>query len=413
MPVDRLSRTLEAELARLDREGRRKGAESVICEVLPARDGHGPRVRLAGEGDRAFLRMNGNGYLGMAGRPEPRDAEERAVRAFGTGPAAVRFISGTFAPHVELERRLAAFHGRPAALLYSSAYAAVMGILPSLVTPETALVSDALNHNCIINAARLARPAALHVVPHLDTGALEAALAQAAGSCRRAVVVTDGVFSMRGDCAPLPRIVELARDFDARFPENAVVVVDDSHGVGALGATGRGTEEQAGARADVLVATLGKALGANGGYAVAEAALVAYLRETSPFYVYSNPITPGEAAAALRALELLDSAEGRRLLAHLRGLGARLRAGIERLGLETLPGEHPVVPLLVRDTARTARLVAHLRARGILATGLAYPVVPRGDEEIRFQVSAEHTEADVDAVLAALAAFEGGAPGDG
>jgi glycine C-acetyltransferase len=405
MPADRLEAVLAAELGALDADGTRKGAEPVITELLPAQGARGPRVRLAGEGDRPFLRMNGNGYLGLARHPEVIAAEEGAVRAFGAGPGAVRFISGTFAPHVELERRLAGFHGREAAMLFSSAYAAVMGTLVPLLTPQAAVVSDALNHSCIINAIRLAGPAEKHVYPHLDVAVRAAALDRAAGRARRAVVVTDGVFSMRGDFAPLDRILAAARARDGAFPENVAVVVDDSHGVGALGATGRGSEEETGARADLLIATLGKALGVNGGYVVGSRTILDYLRERSPFYVYSNPITPGEAAAAARALEILDGPEGRALLARLRARTRQLEAGLERLGLETLPGPHPVVPLLVRDTARTRDLVRHLRSEGILATGLAYPVVPRGEEEIRFQLSAEHSEADVEQVLDALARF--------
>jgi glycine C-acetyltransferase len=407
MPFDRMERALAAALDTLEREGRRKGAERVIAAVVPAEGTRGPRVRLAGEGDRLFLRMNSNGYLGMALRPELRAAEEQATRAFGVGPQAVRFISGTSAPHVALETQLAAFHGREAGMLFSSAYAAVMGVLPPLVSPETAIISDALNHNCIINAARLARPAQRHVYAHLDLGELEAALAKAAGACRRALVVTDGVFSMRGDTAPLGKLAALARDWDARFEENVVLVVDDSHGVGAFGTGGRGTEAVTAGTADVLVATLGKALGVNGGYVVGGRTLVDYLREVAPFYVYSNPITPGEAAAASAALALLESEQGAALLAHLAAMTARFETGLVRLGYETLAGPHPVVPLLVRDTQRTAALVAHLEEHGILATGLGYPVVPRGDEEIRFQLSAEHTEADVDDVLAALESFPG------
>jgi len=407
MSFDRMDRALAERLAELDRAGTRKGEEAVIVEVLPAAAAHGPRVRLAGQGERAFLRMNANGYLGMAGHPEVVAAEEAAARRFGAGPGAVRFISGTFAPHVALEQRLAAFHGREAAMIYSSAYAAVMGVLPPLVDEETAVVSDALNHNCIINATRLARPRRKSVYPHLDLAALAEVLDEAASDCRRAIVVTDGVFSMRGDHAPLGRIAEVVAAADARFADGCFLVVDDSHGVGAFGATGRGTEEVADGRADVLVATLGKALGVNGGYVVGSATLVAFLRETSPFYVYSNPITPAEAAAALRALELLDSAAGRERLAHLGAVTRRFRAGLAKLGYESVPGEHPVVPVVVRDTPRTRALVAHLRAAGILATGLAYPVVPRGEEEIRFQLCADHTEADVDEALAALASFPG------
>jgi glycine C-acetyltransferase len=406
MPTQGLTRALAARLDDLARSGRLKGQESAISSVLPPSGGHGPRYLIEGEGEKPFLRMNANGYLGLALRAEIIDAEARAAAASGTGPGAVRFISGTWSAHVALERRLAAFHRRPAAMLFSSAYAAVMGIVPPLVTDRTAVISDALNHNCIINAIALARPAEKHVYKHLDLGELERALENAAKSCARAIIVTDGVFSMRGDHAPLDRIMTIARAHDGAFAENAIVIVDDSHGVGAFGATGRGTEEYTeAAPADLLVATLGKAFGVNGGYVAADETVIRYLRETSPLYVYSNPIAPGEAGAARRAVELVDSPVGADLLARLRTQTARFKAGLAALGFETLPGEHPIVPLMLRDTARTAALVAHLRAHGILATGLDYPVVPQGDQEIRFQISADHTPADIDAALAALARF--------
>ncbi|HEX2164746.1 MAG TPA: aminotransferase class I/II-fold pyridoxal phosphate-dependent enzyme [Thermoanaerobaculia bacterium] len=407
MPLDRLLPVLAGHVAALEAQGTAKGRETVVREVLPAAGGRGPRFLLEGEGDRPFLRMNSNSYLGMGLAAPVIAAEEESSRRFGAGPGAVRFISGTYRPHVELERRLAAFHGREAAMIFSSAYATVVSVLVPLVADGTVVISDELNHNSIINGIRLARPAEKAVYPHNDVAGLGRQLAAFAGKARRALVVTDGVFSMRGDQAPLPEIVALARDFDGRYEEGVVVVVDDSHGVGALGDTGRGTEETTGARADLLVGTLGKAFGVNGGYVAADAGAIAFLRETSPMYIYSNPITPAEAAAATAALDLLDSAEGRRLLAHLHALTRRFEAGLVDLGYEVIPGEHPVVPLLVRDTERTRDLVRHLRARGILATGLAYPVVPRGDEEIRFQVCADHTEADVDEVLAALAEWSG------
>ena len=213
---------------------------------------------------------------------------------------------------------------------------------------------------------------------------------------------------MRGDHAPLDSICDLVRRYDAELPENVVLVVDDSHGVGAFGETGRGTEEYTGARADVLVGTLGKAFGVNGGYVVGSETMVRFLRETSPFYIYSNPITPGEAAAATRAIELLDSADGRKLLEHLRAMTHRFEKGLLDLGYETIRGDHPVTPLMVvRDTAKTAQLVAHLKKNGVLATGLKFPVVPRGDEEIRFQIAADHTAADIDQVLGVLESWPG------
>jgi glycine C-acetyltransferase len=410
MPHDRFLQALSAEVDTLRERGTAKGDEAVIAEVLPAAGERGPRYLLEGHGDKPFLKMNSNNYLGMSLRREVIEAEEAATAAFGAGPGAVRFISGTYRQHVELERQLAAFHRREAAMLFSSAYATTLGVLVPLITAETVIISDELNHNCIINAMRLARPKDKQIYRHVDMADLEAKLAAAAGSgqFRRAIVVTDGIFSMRGDWAPLPRIQDLAERFDAAFPENAVVVVDDSHGVGAFGRTGRGTEEFTGARpADVLIATLGKALGVNGGYVAGGRPLVEYLRETAPLYIYSNPITPGEAAAAAKALSILDSPEGLRLLDHLRAMTARFEKGIVDLGYETIPGEHPVVPLMVRDTPKTNALVRHLKDHGILATGLKYPVVPRGDEEIRFQVSADHTAQDIDFTLQVLASFPG------
>jgi glycine C-acetyltransferase len=407
MPHDRLQQTLRAELAKLDSEGRRKGAETAIAGVLPAKDGKGPRYLIAGAGDKPFLRMNANNYLGLSLQQAVVAAEDEGVRRFGTGPGAVRFIGGTWAPHLLLEQRLAGFHRRDGAIVFSSAYAAMMGTLPGLVTPETAVISDALNHNCIINAIRLARPKQRFVYPHLDLAALEQQLGEAAASSQRAIVVTDGIFSMRGDHAPLDAIAALAKKYDTRFAENLLLLVDDSHGVGAFGATGRGTEEVTGGVADILVGTLGKAFGVNGGYVTASAAVIDYLRETSPFYVYSNPIAPGEAGAGAAAVALVDSAAGREKLAHLHAMTKRFRDGLKRLKLETIAGAHPIVPLMVRDSARTAALVRHLYDGGVLATGLNFPVVPRGDEEIRFQLCADHTPTDIDEALAVIAAFRG------
>jgi len=402
-----LAKVLEESLAELDRQGRRKGAERAITGLVPAEGNLGPRCYLAGFGPRKFLRMNSNSYLGLSLHPRVIAAEEEAVRAYGAGPGAVRFISGTHAPHLRLEAQLAGFHGREAAMIFSAAYAAVMGVIPPLVTEETMVLSDALNHNSIINALRLARPAGKLVYNHLDLADLESKLESCAGKAKRLLVVSDGVFSMRGDQAPLAGIVELCRKYREQFEEGIVTVVDDSHGVGACGESGRGVEESAGGRADILVATLGKALGVNGGYVAAAGPVIDYLRETSPFYVYSNPITPSEAAAAGAALAVLDSSEGRERLARLRGLSELFRTGLTRAGFEVLAGGHPIVPLLVRDTGKTAALVRHLFNHNVLVTGLNYPVVPRGDEEIRFQINADHTEADLDYVLQVLAEFSG------
>ncbi|GMR13936.1 MAG: glycine C-acetyltransferase [Gemmatimonadota bacterium] len=408
MPLSRLSQTLARHVADLEDAGTAKGTESIVVEVRPADGDRGPRFLLQGEGGREFIRMNSNSYLGMGLRPEVIEAEEKATRAFGAGPGAVRFISGTYGVHLELEKKLAAFHGRESAMIFSSAYAAILSTIMPLVTSDTVLISDALNHNCIITAMRLARPQVKVVYPHLDLEELGRTLSDHAGKAKRALVVTDGIFSMRGDHAPLDEIMEIARRHDDAYEENVVVVADDSHGVGALGATGRGVEELTGSGpVDVLVGTLGKAFGVNGGYVTSSSAVIRFLRESSPMYIYSNPITVGEASAALRSLEIVDSDEGRTLLDRLRSLTRRFEEGLVRVGIETIPGEHPVVPLMIRDTGKTHDLVRHLYENGVLVTGLAYPVVPKGDEEIRAQVNADHTEADIDHVLDLLAAYRG------
>ncbi|HEX9258151.1 MAG TPA: pyridoxal phosphate-dependent aminotransferase family protein, partial [Acidimicrobiales bacterium] len=328
MPVDRLLTALVTQVSQIEERGAAKRHEPVVTAVIPSHGLDGPRVLLAGEGDRPFIRMSSNGYLGLSIRPELAAAEEAATRRFGTGPGAVRFISGTTEIHVALEARLAAFHGRPAAMCFSAAYAATLGTIVPLTTGRTAVVSDELNHNCIINATKLAAPVAKAVYRHLDLDDLDRALGAMSGECDRVLVVTDGVFSMRGDHAPLDVLRDVIARHDGAFAENAVLVVDDSHGVGAFGATGRGTEEVTGARADILVATLGKALGVNGGYVAGDQAVVDLLRETAPTYVYSNPITAGEAAAALAAIDVLDGPVGHELLSALRQRTRQLRGAL-------------------------------------------------------------------------------------
>lgn len=402
MSLEKLEIPLKQQLEAIDSKGVSKRHEKIITGIMGAEGGFGPRVYLAGEGDKPFVQMNSNSYLGLSTEKDVIQAEEEALHQFGTGPGAVRFISGTFEPHVTLEKKLAAFYGRETAMIFSAAYSAVMGVLPQLITEETVVISDELNHNCIINAIRLARPAEKAVYRHLDMEDLEAAIKRYSGKCRRMIVVTDGIFSMRGDHAPLDEIVGICKKYEEKFEEGIITVVDDSHGVGAFGKTGRGTEEVTSAKVDIHIATLGKALGVNGGYVVSSETVINYLRETAPFYIFSNPITPSEAAAAIKSLDILDSPRGLKLLEKLRTLTRRLEEGLKDLGYETIPGEHPIVPLMIRDTEKTSRLVKHLFENGILATGLNFPVVPKGDEEIRFQVSANHTEKDIDYLLGVL-----------
>jgi glycine C-acetyltransferase len=403
MAITKIRPVLSEYLNELKRRGALKGKETVIRGIKSAQGKAGPRYYIEGKGDSEFIRMNANNYLGMSMKKEVVEAEEKAAQEFGAGPGAVRFISGTYTPHVELEKKLAQFHGKESAMIFSSAYAAVMGLLSPLISKETIVVSDELNHNCIINAIRLSHPRDKKIYPHNDVKALEKIIKDAIDSCARIIIVTDGIFSMRGDHALLREIADVQEQYDPKFAEGIISVVDDSHGVGAFGATGRGTTEYTGEkRIDILVATLGKALGVNGGYLVSEEKVVEYLRETSPFYIYSNPITVSEASAALKALEILDSPAGIKMLEHLRNITALFEQGLIDLGYEVIRGSHPVVPLMIRDTEKTGELVGYLEEKGVLATGLNYPVVPHGDEEIRFQICVDHTEYDIDYVLDVL-----------
>jgi len=406
MSMKALEKVLNESLNDLKKRGTFKGKETLITGIKPAEPGKGPRYFIEGQGDKEFLKMNGNSYLGLSLHQEVIEAEEEGARKFGAGPGAVRFISGTYQPHAELEKRLAKFHGREAAMIFSSAYSTVMGIVTPLISNDTIVISDELNHNCIINAIRLSRPAGKSVYKHLNMIELEAMLKENVGKGKRAIVLTDGIFSMRGDYAPLDSIVDICKKYDSKYEEGVITVVDDSHGVGSFGKTGRGVEEYTNRKADILVSTLGKALGVNGGYVVASSITINYLRETAPFYIYSNPITASEATASMKALEILDSERGLKLLQHMRSLTKQFEEGLQQLDFEILSSEHPVVPLMIRDTQKTTELVRYLFENGILATGLNYPVVPRGDEEIRFQIAADHTENDIDYVLAVLKKYK-------
>ena len=406
MSMEALERILNESLNDLKTKGTFKGKETLITGIKPAESGKGPRYYIEGQGDKEFLKMNGNSYLGLSLNQEVIEAEEEGARKFGAGPGAVRFISGTYQPHAELEKRLAKFHGGEAAMIFSSAYSTVMGILTPLISNDTIVISDELNHNCIINAIRLSRPAGKSVYKHLNMIELDTKLKENIGKGKRAIVLTDGIFSMRGDYAPLDIIVDICNKYDSKYKEGVITVVDDSHGVGSFGKTGRGVEEYTNEKADILVSTLGKALGVNGGYVVASSITINYLRETAPFYIYSNPITPSEAAASMKALEILDSEKGLKLLQHMRSLAKQFEEGLQQLGFEILSSEHPVVPLMIRDTQKTTELVKYLFNNGILATGLNYPVVPKGDEEIRFQISADQAENDIDYVLDVLMRYK-------
>jgi glycine C-acetyltransferase len=403
MSLDKLNAALVKEVAALEQEGRAKAPERVIAGYVPASGARGPRYRLRGS-DGEFIRMNANSYLSLSHHPAVLEAADQASREFGAGPGAVRFIDGTSAHHVALEERIARFVGRPAARAFNSAYTTTLGLAIALTGPDTYWIGDALNHNCIIRAMRIANvPKEQRAVfAHNDVDDLARQLDAVPAGTARVVVIFDGIFSMRGDNAPLDRFAAVVAKHDGRFRDGVVMVMDDSHGIGAYGRTGRGTEEHTGARTDVLVGTFGKAFGVNGGFVAGSRELVEAVRQKADTYIYTNPLGAADAAAAVAAIEVADGAEGRERLANLKARTDQFRQGLADLGLESIPGPHPVVPLLVRDTARTRAMVKGLYDRGILAVGLTYPVVPKGDETIRFQINAAHTKADIEQVLGAL-----------
>jgi len=406
MSLQKLNDALQLELDGLYKTGSAKGKEMVITGVKPAEGNKGPRYYVESEGDKEFLKMNANSYLGMSLRKDVIEAEEKAAREFGVGPGAVRFISGTYKAHTVLEDKLAKFHNREAGMIFSSAYVTSLSVLFPLITKDTVLISDELNHNCIIIAIRLSRPAVKGIYKHNDMDDLEAKIKENIGKGKRVIAITDGIFSMRGDNAPLDKFVEICEKYNDKFDEGIISIIDDSHGIGAFGKTGRGTEEYCGTKVDIVIGTLGKSFGVNGGYVVASKQIINYLREKAPMYIYSNPITVSEASAALKAVEILDSSEGLEILEHLHNMTKRFEDGLKEAGYETIEGEHPVVPIMVRDTKKTSELVKYFIENGILATGLNFPVVPKGDEEIRIQISADHTKYDIDYAIGVLKKFK-------
>ncbi|HKK71683.1 MAG TPA: aminotransferase class I/II-fold pyridoxal phosphate-dependent enzyme [Candidatus Krumholzibacteria bacterium] len=403
MSLEKLNAGLARDVEALAAEGRAKAPERVLSGYVPPRDGRGPRYRIEGN-DQEFLRMNSNSYLSLSHDERLLHRADVAAKDFGVGPGAVRFIDGTFTPHVALERRVAAFCGKPAAKIFNSAYTSNLGLALAIQNRQTYWIGDELNHNCIIRAMRIANVPRENkaIYRHNDMAHLEECVEQVPDGIERVVVIFDGVFSMRGDTAPLDEIDAILAPHRDRFAEGLITVVDDSHGIGAYGQTGRGTEEYAGAKADVVVGTFGKAFGVNGGFVASSSEVVEAVRQKADTYIYTNPLSAADCAAAIEALDITDSDEGRQRLRHLHDRIAQFRAGIGSLGMESIPGPHPVVPLLVRDTDRTRAMVGAFFEHGVLVVGLTFPVVPKGDETIRFQVNAAHTEADVDEVLRVL-----------
>ena len=384
----RFEEHLTAQLASLEAEGLLK-RERVLT---------GPQGAWVEADGRRVVNLCANNYLGLAGRPELVAAGQAALSRHGFGLSSVRFICGTQDVHKALEARLAAFLGFEDAILFSSCFDANGGVFEALLGEEDAVVSDALNHASIIDGIRLCK-ARRHRYANGDLEDLEAQLRAARdGGARFTLVVTDGVFSMDGYLAKLPAICDLAERF------GALVMVDDSHAVGFMGEHGRGTHEHLGVmgRVHLVTGTLGKALGgAAGGYVAGSRAVVGWLRQKARPYLFSNTLPPVVAGVSLAVLDLLE--QGGPLRRRLRENAAHFRAGLTRLGFRLLPGEHPIIPVMLGEAALAQDFARRLLDEGVYAVGFFFPVVPRGQARLRTQMSAAHAREDLDLALAAFA----------
>jgi glycine C-acetyltransferase len=357
----------------------------------------GPRTRMEGRGEVVIL--SSNNYLGLCNDPEVVAAGHAALDRYGAGTGSVRFICGTFSIHRELEAALARLVGCESALTYVSCWNANEGLCPTILTEQDIVISDQLNHASIIDSIRIAKTITkcqTAVYRHSDMQDLEEKLKAASGA-RRRLVFTDGIFSMEGDIARLPDILALARTYDA------VVAVDDSHATGVLGATGRGTAEHCGVlgKVDIITSTLGKALGgAAGGFTAGPLALTDYLTQRSRPQLFSNALPPTVAGSALAAVQVLEAhpERVRRLHENVR----YFREQLSSLGFKPLPGDTPIVPVILGETAKAIQMSDLLLEEGVFVTGFGYPVVPQGHARVRCQLSAAHTTDDIDFALRAF-----------
>jgi 8-amino-7-oxononanoate synthase len=350
-----------------------------------------PRMQVDG---RDVLLFAGSNYLDLARHPEVVEASARAARDYGCASGGSRLITGNLTLHERLEEELAAFFGTPAALAFSTGYMANAGVIPALVGPEDAVVSDALVHASLIDGCRLAR-AAVHVFEHGDADSLDAVLRAATTAYRRVLVVLDGVYSMDGDVAPLRELVPVARRHDA------MVLLDDAHGCGALGANGRGSAELLGVGGiDVLVGTLGKALGSFGAFVAGGLALRELLVNTARPFIFSCALAPPQVEAARAALRLVAREPWRR--ERLQSNATRLRERLVHAGVSTAPSTTHIVPVRLGDNATTMATCERLLERGFYAQGIRWPSVPEGTARLRVTPMATHTDAEIDAFADAL-----------
>jgi glycine C-acetyltransferase len=379
---------------RLSRETEALDAAGLLKRERVIGSAQGPMVRLAD--GREMINLCANNYLGLANHPAVLKAAQDALARYGYGVASVRFICGTQSVHRELEERLSAYLSMEDTILYSSCFDANGGLFETLLDEQDAVISDALNHASIIDGIRLCKARRLRYANN-DMNELEQALKDSQGS-RVRLIATDGVFSMDGSIARLKEICNLADRY------GALVMVDDSHATGFIGASGRGSHELRGVigRIDILTGTLGKALGgASGGYVAARKEIVGWLRQRSRPYLFSNSIAPPVAAATIRVLDLLEGSTD--LRERLQANAHYFREQMQDLGFNLIPGEHPIIPVMLGDAPLAVNLAERVQAQGVYVVAFAFPVVPHGKARIRTQMSAAHSREQLDRVLQAFA----------
>jgi glycine C-acetyltransferase len=401
MPKSNFYKTLKAEVARVDAAAVTKRKENIIEGF--SKD-PSPRALIEG---KEFMVFNSNDYLGLRHHSKLKKAEHKASNNYGAGPGAVRFISGSLKVHRDLEKALAKFHGRDDGMIFSSAFAANLAVLFSLIKGQsrdsllnnnTLVLSDQLNHRSIIDGIRLANLSKEQkaIFPHLNPAEAAKVLEENKDKFDRVVVVTDGVFSMLGEFQDLKKLREVVDQYDKVYKEGVLLVVDDAHGVAGSGQTGRGTEEMMSGQADVLIGTLGKGFGADGGYVVADQAVIDYLRESAATYIYSNNISPATAGAALASVKIVGSKEGKDLIVNLSKNIKFFKKEMTKAGFVfAADSDHPIQPLLIGEAEKTKKMTHGLYDEGVLVTNINYPVVPKGRDEIRVQISATHTMEDL------------------
>jgi glycine C-acetyltransferase len=378
---------------RLSRETEALDAAGLLKRERVIGSAQGPVVRLAD--GREMINLCANNYLGLANHPAVLEAAQNALARYGYGVASVRFICGTQSVHRELEERLSAYLSMEDTILYSSCFDANGGLFETLLDEQDAVISDALNHASIIDGIRLCKARRLRYANN-DMNELEQALKDSQSS-RVRLIATDGVFSMDGSIAKLKEICDLADRY------GALVMVDDSHATGFVGARGRGSHELRGVigRIDILTGTLGKALGgASGGYVAARKEIVGWLRQRSRPYLFSNSIAPPVAAATLRVLDLLEGPTD--LRERLHGNARYFREQMQQLGFNLIPGEHPIIPVMLGDAPLAVNLAERVQALGVYVVAFAFPVVPHGKARIRTQMSAAHSREQLDRVIKAF-----------